>query len=64
MHDLVIAVVAFLMGELQVMLYLRRANIERDAFLKAFDKHLQLFQRHHHIVRGKLNAQLPIHESK
>ena len=47
MRDIAIAAIAFIMGELQVWLYLRRANNERDAFLKAFDKHLRLFRRHH-----------------
>ena len=57
MHDIAIAAVAFLMGELQVWLYLRRANSERDAFLKAFDKHLRLFQRHHsRVTKGKHDA--------
>ena len=46
MHDLLIAIVAFLLGELQVWLYLKRSNAERDAFLTAFDKHLKLFQKH------------------
>ena len=53
MHDIAIAVVAFLMGELQVWLYLRRANHERDAFLKAFAKHLRLFRSHQKETRGK-----------
>ena len=57
MHDIAIAAVAFLMGELQVWLYLRRANSERDAFLKAFDKHLRLFQRHHsRVTKGKYDV--------
>ena len=56
MHDIAIAAVAFLMGELQVWLYLHRANSERDAFLKAFDKHLLLFRRHSRILKGNHNV--------
>ena len=53
MHDIIIAAVSFLMGELQVWLYLRRANSERDAFLKAFDKHLRLYRRYHRATKIK-----------
>ena len=52
MHDIVIASIAFLMGELQVWLYMRRSIKEREEFLKAFDKHLSLFRRHHKKVGG------------
>ena len=54
MHDLLVGVVAFLLGELQVALYLYRANKERDAFLRAFEKHLWLYKKIHRRVGTKI----------